>query len=187
MRTESISSTIAHCFAFVFADNEMITSFENPNYHLNDDDALNSNIATPLTPAGSSQYYQSDQLYEDAISNSKRRRNYANIDLTSMGIDLDRTVHTPDSECSLDSRRSAESDVALRSDGQDTSETSEDSSDDSDEDLTPEPKRASFLEYYSSLERSLTEHDTTSSHRQRAESKTTTTASADHTRQDQDR
>ncbi|XP_074650939.1 amyloid beta precursor protein binding family B member 1-like isoform X2 [Tubulanus polymorphus] len=115
-------------------DNETFTSFSNPNYQLNEDDALNSNIASPITPT-SVQYYEG-QLYDDispdilsttrtsssttSNNTSKRRRNYAQLDIKSMGINLtdpssrptncSRTrcgdLKTPDSVCSIDSQRS---------------------------------------------------------------------------------
>lgn len=156
----------------------MITSFENPNYHLNDDDDINSNIPAPLSPgetlsalcpggpfvplisgttplsSSSTQYYQSDHLYQN-ILNSKRRKNYANLDLYTMGIDLDRTmvIQTPLSECFIYSRRSDNS--IFRSDlcddvDVDTSETSEDSPESAD-DLAPEPRRSSFMNCHSQL------------------------------------
>ena len=88
-------------FFYIFTDNDMITSFSNPNYQLNDADALNSNL-----PA--SQYYHDNgtHIYDEPAnlvamdddedvsmdtttksnSSSKRRKKYAHMDANTMGV-----------------------------------------------------------------------------------------------------
>jgi hypothetical protein len=156
---------------FIFSDNEMITSFSNPNYHMNDDE-LNSNITpltTPITPT-THQYYQ-DQIYADPDiltsrnPTSKRRKNYAQLDLTSMGIDLNseqqqqlrnndtQNICSPDSLCSVDSHKS-EDFVDCDNEPRPNDENSEESDDQEEEVSTPYAEKSSFLGYYASLEKS---------------------------------
>ncbi|XP_064636339.1 amyloid beta precursor protein binding family B member 2-like isoform X3 [Lineus longissimus] len=149
-------------------DNEMITSFSNPNYHMNDDE-LNSNITpltTPITPT-THQYYQ-DQIYADPDiltssrnPTSKRRKNYAQLDLTSMGIDLNseqrnydqQNICSPDSLCSVDSAKSEEF-VDCDNEPQQNDDNSEESDVEEQEVSTPYAEKSSFLGYYASLEKS---------------------------------
>lgn len=72
-------------FFFISVENSLL-SFSNPNYHI--DDAVNCNTAATGDPY--------EELYQnlDSVCNFKQRstvknrRNYANLDIGSMGIDI---------------------------------------------------------------------------------------------------
>ena len=141
----------------------MITSFANPNYQLNDADALNSNL--PAT-----QYYD-NRLYDttdDTTSktnpSSKRRKKYGNMDLNSMGIDvgdgmtmnMTNSISSPDSLMSPGSEGQRSLDSALTSPIEKQTEIVEVEHHDLDSNGLPrsESKRKGFLGYYASLETS---------------------------------
>ena len=142
-------TTMPHC---VFSDNDMLTSFSNPNYTLNNAaDALNSN----LPPGGQTQYYDDNEetsLYEEIDAQTteaptnggrKSRKQYAHIDLSSMGI-----APAAQSARDSDTRNCSPGDSpdsALQSPIPVAKETRP-------------PAPAGFLDYYASLELSAASH-----------------------------
>ena len=162
----------------------MITSFSNPNYQLNDADALNSNL-----PA--SQYYHDNatHIYDEpanlvtmddedvsmdttksnSTSSTKRRKKYAHMDANTMGVSPSHMT-SPESMTSSEEQYSVES--GFLSPGERTAsmveiEHNELSSTDSDGGQTGNDdnnapsrrKRGGFLGYYASLEKSVKERN----------------------------
>ena len=162
---------------FTVSDNDMITSFSNPNYTMMSDDAFNSNLP-------SSQYYNDNESnpyseinFPDPSTNTtqqtaqstigKNRKTYAEIDLSAMGIALPgaenssrQTVHkntsiinTPDSVASIDSEgQDSAYSGGITSPEDKTSEIVqvEHNEDDTEDEADWKPK--GFLGYYASLE-----------------------------------
>ena len=163
----------------------MITSFSNPNYQLNDADALNSNL-----PA--SQYYHDNatHIYDEpanlvtmddedvsmdttksnSTSSTKRRKKYAHMDANTMGVSPSHMT-SPESMTSSEEQYSVES--GFLSPGERTAsmveiEHNELSSTDSDggqtgsDDASAPSRRkrgGGFLGYYASLEKSVKERN----------------------------
>ena len=158
---------------YIFSDNDLITSFSNPNYQLNDE--LNANVTSDST-----QYYDQGTIYNDEndfndqqTGPTKQRRKYAHIDLTSMGIELhnggekkinsdNASLSSPDSLITSPSSDGRSEDSILYSDIKTPTSTTDnvievehnDSEDDSDAQSNSgesnQPK--GFMGYYASLE-----------------------------------
>ena len=150
-----------------FSDNDMMTSFSNPNYTLNDPDALNSNLPP------STEFFDNDNLYEDpdllhtstskTNSSSKRRKKYSNMDLESMGIELGdgdggmmhNDLQSPDSVASTDSEHNSGGSSAtspFEKTGSIVEVEHRESNTDDESETYAEIKPTGFLGYYASLE-----------------------------------
>ena len=152
----------------MFADGDIIRGFSNPNYQLNEADALNSNL--PGT-----QYYDDNHIYEDpdliidsndtnltsqTNGRTKERKKYSQLDANTMGIDLNTdpifchagTINSPDSIYSeIQSVSSTATSPVERTNNIVEVEHTEEISGDEER---PDVKPQGFLGYYASLEES---------------------------------
>ena len=155
----------------------MITSFSNPNYQLNDADALNSNL-----PA--SQYYHdnSQHIYDEPAnlttsdtsttssgtnSASKRRKNYGNVDSNQLGvegIDGQGGYFSPDSmtsegQYSMESGFTSPGGTQSMVEIEHTEQDSEPESSTGSGTPSETRKAKGFLGYYASLQQSVKERN----------------------------